>query len=183
MEGYQVMSLMEAAKIGDIFITVTGDKNVIDKKHMQVMKDGIIMANSGHFNSEINIPALEAMSAKKRTVRPFVEEYTLADGRQLYLLGEGRLINLAAAEGHPASVMDMSFANQALCMEYGQTPRQAGNKGARRAGGDRSGGSTPEAEGYGREDRQTDPRAAQIPVELGRRNVTNIASPFEGEAR
>ncbi|HEY97832.1 MAG TPA: adenosylhomocysteinase [Dehalococcoidia bacterium] len=118
MDGYQVMPLLEAAKIGDIFITVTGDKNVIDKKHFEVMKDGAILANSGHFNAEINIPALEAMSKKKRTVRTYVEEYTLGDGRCLYLLGEGRLINLAAAEGHPASVMDMSFANQALCMEY-----------------------------------------------------------------
>jgi adenosylhomocysteinase len=118
MEGYQVMSLAEAAKVGDIFITVTGDKNVIDKKHLRVMKDGAILANSGHFNSEINIPALESLTEKKRTVRSFVEEYRLKDGRCLYLLGEGRLINLAAAEGHPASVMDMSFANQALCMEY-----------------------------------------------------------------
>jgi len=118
MEGYQAMPLLEAAKIGDIFITVTGDKNVIDKQHFEVMKDGAIMANSGHFNAEINIPALEKLSKKKRTIRTYVEEYTLNDGRCLYLLGEGRLINLAAAEGHPASVMDMSFANQALCMEY-----------------------------------------------------------------
>jgi adenosylhomocysteinase len=118
MEGYQVMTLMEAAKVGDIFITVTGDKNVIDKKHFQVMKDGAIMANSGHFNTEINIPVLESLSQGKRTVRTYVDEYTLKDGRCLYLLGEGRLINLAAAEGHPASVMDMSFANQALCAEY-----------------------------------------------------------------
>jgi adenosylhomocysteinase len=118
MEGYQVMPLLEAAKIGDIFITVTGDKNIIDKAHFQVMKDGAILANSGHFNAEINIPALESISQKKRAIRTFVEEYTLKDGRCLFLLGEGRLINLAAAEGHPASVMDMSFANQALCMEY-----------------------------------------------------------------
>jgi adenosylhomocysteinase len=118
MEGYQVMPLMEAAKIGDIFITVTGDKNVIDEAHFQVMKDGAILANSGHFNAEINIPALENLSKNKRTIRSYVEEYALKDGRCLYLLGEGRLINLAAAEGHPASVMDMSFANQALCMEY-----------------------------------------------------------------
>ena len=118
MEGYQVMPLIEAAKIGDIFITVTGDKNVIDKAHFQVMKDGAILANSGHFNAEINIPALEKMSRGKQTIRSFVDEYKLKDGRSLYLLGEGRLINLAAAEGHPASVMDMSFANQALCMEY-----------------------------------------------------------------
>jgi adenosylhomocysteinase len=118
MEGYQVMPLLEAAKIGDIFITVTGDKNIIDKKHFQVMKDGALLANSGHFNAEINIPVLEQMSRSKRTIRTFVEEYALKDGRKLYLLGEGRLINLAAAEGHPASVMDMSFADQALCMEY-----------------------------------------------------------------
>ncbi len=118
MEGYQVMPLMDAARVGDIFITVTGDKNVIDKAHLQVMKDGAIMANSGHFNAEINIPVLESLSKSKRTIRSFVEEYAMKDGRNLYLLGEGRLINLAAAEGHPASVMDMSFANQALCMEY-----------------------------------------------------------------
>jgi len=118
MEGYQVMPLLEAAKVGDIFITVTGDKNVIDEPHFRVMKDGAILANSGHFNAEINIPALETMARKKRTIRGFVEEYSLADGRCLFLLGEGRLINLAAAEGHPASVMDMSFANQALCAEY-----------------------------------------------------------------
>ena len=118
MDGYQVMPLIEAAKVGDIFITVTGDKNVIDKAHLQVMKDGAILANSGHFNVEINIPALESLARSKRRIRPFVDEYTLNDGRRLYLLAEGRLVNLAAAEGHPASVMDMSFANQALCLEY-----------------------------------------------------------------
>ena len=118
MDGYQVMPLLEASKVGDIFITTTGDINVIDKAHFLQMKDGAILANSGHFNVEINIPALESLSKGKRQVRPFVEEYTLADGRQLHLLGEGRLINLAAAEGHPASVMDMSFANQALCLEH-----------------------------------------------------------------
>jgi adenosylhomocysteinase len=118
MDGYEVMPLMEAAKIGDIFVTATGDKNVIDQAHFAVMKDGAILANSGHFNVEINIPALESMAKNRRNIRPFVEEYTLADGRHLYLLGDGRLINLAAAEGHPASVMDMSFANQALCLEH-----------------------------------------------------------------
>jgi adenosylhomocysteinase len=118
MEGYRVMPLLEAARIGDIFITVTGDKNVIDKAHFEVMKDGAMMANSGHFNAEINIPALREMSAGQRVLRTYVEEFKMNDGRCLYLLGEGRLINLAAAEGHPASVMDMSFANQALCMEY-----------------------------------------------------------------
>ncbi len=118
MDGYQVMPLIEAARVGDIFITVSGDKSVIDKAHFEVMKDGAILANSGHFNVEINIPALESLARSKRRIRPFVDEYTLDNGRHLYLLGEGRLINLAAAEGHPASVMDMSFANQALCLEY-----------------------------------------------------------------
>ena len=118
MDGYQVMPLLEAAKLGDIFITLSGNMNVIDKAHFTVMKDGAIVANSGHFNVEINIPALEGMAKEKRRLRPFVDEYSLADGRHIFLLAEGRLINLAAAEGHPASVMDMSFANQALCVEY-----------------------------------------------------------------
>ena len=118
MDGYQVMPLIEAAKLGDIFITIAGNKNVIDKAHLQVMKDGAILANSGHFNVEVNIPALESLAHSKRRIRSFVDEYTLDDSRNIYLLGEGRLINLAAAEGHPASVMDMSFANQALCLEY-----------------------------------------------------------------
>jgi len=118
MDGYQVMPIIEAARVGDIFITVTGDINVIDKAHLQVMKDGAIIANSGHFNVEINIPALESLARSKRRIRPLVDEYTLNDSRHLYLLAEGRLVNLAAAEGHPASVMDMSFANQALCLEY-----------------------------------------------------------------
>jgi adenosylhomocysteinase len=118
MDGYRVMPMVEAAKIGDIFCTVTGDINVIDKPHFNVMKDGAIVANSGHFNVEINIPALEAISRDKKLVRPYVDEYQLSDGRRIYILGEGRLINLASAEGHPASVMDMSFANQALSCEY-----------------------------------------------------------------
>ncbi len=118
MDGYRVMPMDEAAKIGDFFCTVTGDINVIDSHHFQMMKDGAIVANSGHFNVEINIPALEEMAAEKRLVRPFIEQYTLNDGRRINLLAEGRLINLAAAEGHPASVMDMSFANQALAAEY-----------------------------------------------------------------
>lgn len=118
MDGFRVMPMDEAAKIGDIFCTVTGDINVIDRDDFEAMKDGAIVANSGHFNVEINIPALEEMSTDKRLVRPFVEQYLLADGRRVNLLGEGRLINLASAEGHPASVMDMSFANQALAAEY-----------------------------------------------------------------
>ena len=118
MDGYQIMPLLKAAKIGDVFITITGGLGIIDKPHLQSMKDGAILANSGHFNVEINIPALEKLSTKKRMIRPFVQEYAMQDGRRLYLLAEGRLINLAAAEGHPASVMDMSFANQALCAEH-----------------------------------------------------------------
>jgi len=118
MDGYRVMPMAEAAKIGDIFVTMTGDLNVIDRQHFEMMKDGAIVANSGHFNVEINIPALEEMSVDKRLVRPFVDQYELKDGRRIHLLGEGRLINLASAEGHPASVMDMSFANQALAAEY-----------------------------------------------------------------
>jgi len=118
MDGFRVMPMEEAASIGDIFCTLTGDINVIDQKHFEVMKDGAIVANSGHFNVEINIPALEEMSADKRLVRPFVDQYTLKNGRRIHILGEGRLINLASAEGHPASVMDMSFANQALSAEF-----------------------------------------------------------------
>ncbi len=119
MDGYEVMPMIEAAKVGDIFCTVTGDINVIDAPHFEVMKDGAIIANSGHFNVEINIPALERISqGKPNLVRPFVEQYVTRDGRKINLLGEGRLINLAAAEGHPASVMDMSFANQALAAEF-----------------------------------------------------------------
>ena len=117
MDGYRVMPMVEAVRIGDIFCTVTGDINVIDRHHFEAMKDGAIVANSGHFNVEVNIPALEDLSVDKRLVRPFVEQYTLDDGRKINLLGEGRLINLAAAEGHPPSVMDMSFANQALAAE------------------------------------------------------------------
>lgn len=118
MDGYRVMPMNEAARIGDIFVTLTGDINVIDRHHFEAMKDGAIVANSGHFNVEINIPSLEDMAVDKRLVRPFVEQYELQDGRRINLLGEGRLINLVAAEGHPASVMDMSFANQALSAEY-----------------------------------------------------------------
>ena len=118
MDGFRVMPMEEAARIGDIFCTVTGDINVIDAHHFTLMKDGAIVANSGHFNVEINIPALKEMSTGIKLVRPFVEEYQLKDGRSIFILGEGRLINLASAEGHPASVMDMSFANQALSAEY-----------------------------------------------------------------
>jgi adenosylhomocysteinase len=118
MDGYRVMTLEEAAPVADFITTVTGDLNVIDRRHLEVMKDGAIVANSGHFNDEINITAMDEMSSQVKRVRPFVDEYQFRDGRRVYLLGEGRLINLTAAEGHPAAVMDMSFANQALGAEY-----------------------------------------------------------------
>ena len=118
MDGFRVMTMSEAVKLGDVFITVTGNKNVIAHDHFANMKDGAVLCNSGHFNVEIDIPALEKLSGSRKMARPYVEEYTMKDGRKIYLLGEGRLVNLATAEGHPASVMDMSFANQALCSEY-----------------------------------------------------------------
>jgi adenosylhomocysteinase len=124
MDGFQVLPMSEAAEIGDIFVTVTGSKHVIRKEHMTKMKDGAILANSGHFNVEINIPDLESITERRRKIRENLEEYYTRDGRRLYLLGEGRLINLAAAEGHPSEVMDMSFANQALCIEHlAKTPK------------------------------------------------------------
>jgi len=118
MDGYEVMPIKDAAKIGEVFVTTTGDTSIIRREHFLLMKDGAILSNSGHFNVEIDIPALTKLSRKKRRIREFVDEYILKDGRKIYLLGEGRLINLAAAEGHPAQVMDMSFCNQALSVEY-----------------------------------------------------------------
>jgi adenosylhomocysteinase len=118
MDGFRVMPLSEAAKVGDVFVTVTGNKSVVASEHFRLMKDGAVVANSGHFNVEIDLPALEKLSLSKRQTREFVDEYTLRDGRKIYVLGEGRLINLAAAEGHPAVVMDMSFADQALSVEH-----------------------------------------------------------------
>jgi adenosylhomocysteinase len=118
MDGFRVMPMAEAAKQGDVFITVTGNKNVIRAEHFEAMKSGAVVCNSGHFNVEIDIPSLERLSSGKREVRPLVDEYLMKDGRKVYLLGEGRLVNLATAEGHPAAVMDMSFANQALSAEY-----------------------------------------------------------------
>ena len=117
MDGFEVMTMNEAAKIGNIFVTVTGNKSVLAKHHFEAMKNGAIVCNSGHFNVEIDIPALEAMAPSHRTIRDFVEEYSVGN-RKIYLLAEGRLVNLSAAEGHPAMVMDMSFANQALSAEY-----------------------------------------------------------------
>jgi adenosylhomocysteinase len=118
MEGYQVMSLRDAARIGDIFVTVTGDTSVIRREHMELMKDGAVLANSGHFDVEIDKPGLDSLATGVRRIREFVDEYRLGDGRRIHLLGEGRLVNLSAAEGHPAAVMDMSFANQALAAEW-----------------------------------------------------------------
>ncbi|MFQ5723826.1 MAG: adenosylhomocysteinase [Terriglobia bacterium] len=118
MEGFAVLPMAEAAKVGDVFVTATGDRDVLRQEHFQAMKSGAVLANSGHFNVEIDLPALEKLARSKRATRDNVDEYVLKDGRKLYLLGEGRLVNLAAAEGHPAAVMDMSFANQALSLEY-----------------------------------------------------------------
>src|SRR2546430_4448833 len=118
MDGYEVLAMEKAAPIGDIFCTATGDKSVIRKEHMGRMKDGAILANTGHFNVEIDIPALRSLASETREARAFVDEFTLEDGRRLYLIADGRLVNLSAAEGHPALVMDMSFANQALSAEY-----------------------------------------------------------------
>jgi adenosylhomocysteinase len=118
MDGFRVMPMMEAAEIGDVFITVTGNRHVIDKHHFERMRDGAIVCNSGHFDLELNLESLAKMATKRDQIRPFMEEFTLGNGRRVLVLGEGRLINLAAAEGHPASVMDMSFANQAMAVEY-----------------------------------------------------------------
>ncbi|HXX54372.1 MAG TPA: adenosylhomocysteinase, partial [Thermodesulfovibrionales bacterium] len=118
MDGYEVMPVREASRTGDIFVTATGDINAISKECFREMKDGAIVCNTGHFNVEIDIDGLKRMSKARRIIRDYVEEFTLKNGKKIYLLGEGRLINLAAAEGHPSAVMDMSFANQALCAEY-----------------------------------------------------------------
>jgi adenosylhomocysteinase len=118
MDGYEVLPMARAAEIGDIFVTATGDKSVITGEHVERMKDGAVLANTGHFNVEIDIPGLRALSTGTRTIRQFVDEFTLQDGRRVYLIADGRLVNLAAAEGHPAQVMDMSFANQALSAEF-----------------------------------------------------------------
>jgi len=118
MDGFRVLPMAEAAQVGDVFVTVTGDVNVLDRAHFERMKDGAIMANSGHFDSEINLRALDELASEVRQVRPAVQQYRLGDGRRLHVLAEGRLVNLSAAEGHPAAVMDMSFANQALSAEY-----------------------------------------------------------------
>ena len=178
MDGFRVMSMPEAAKLGDVFCTVTGNKNVLAKEHFEVMKDGAIISNSGHFNVEIDIPALEKMSSSKRTTRDFVEEYSLKDGRKINLLGEGRLINLAAAEGHPPSVMDMSFADQALSVRvHGEEPRDAGEEGLPRPGRTRQARSQAEAGVDGHQDRQADSGAGRVSGGVVGRNVGHSQLP------
>ena len=171
MDGYRVMPAVEAAAFCDIWITVTGDLNVIDGDSFAAMKDGAIICNSGHFNAEINIPRLREMSVSSREVRPLVEEFTMADGRTIYLLADGRLVNLSCAEGHPASVMDMSFANQALCAEYMK------NNAADLAPGvygvpdrHRQEYRQAQARDAGRQDRHAHRRAGEVPGELAGRH-------------
>ncbi len=172
MDGFRVMSMEEAAKIGDVFCTVTGNKNVLAKQHFELMKDGAIISNSGHFNVEIDIPALEKLSSSKRTTRTFVDEYSLKDGRRINLLGEGRLINLAAAEGHPASVMDMSFADQALSLRvHGEEPRVVRKKGLSGSGGTRQTRGQAKAGIARHQDRPPNLGAGRIPGQLVGRDV------------
>ena len=172
MDGHQVMPIRQAAETGDIFITLTGGLKAVGREHLETMKDGAIIANSGHFNVEIDIQALEEMAEGKRRVRPFVDEYLMEDGRRLYLLGEGRLINLAAAEGHPSAVMDMSFANQALSVEYlAKNAHSLCTSGAPRAAGDRPGGGETEAPSDGDRHRLPYAGAAGVPGKLGDRDV------------
>ena len=174
MDGFEVMPMEEAAEVGDIFCTATGDKSVIRREHMERMKDGAILANTGHFNVEIDIPALRTLATDVREARAFVEEFTLEDGRRLYLLGDGRLINLAAAEGHPAIVMDMSFANQALAAEYAvanaaELERKVYSVPER----DRRRDRPPQAGDDGRRDRHADRGAGALPGFLGRGDIAN----------
>ena len=177
MDGFRVMSMEEAAKIGDVFCTVTGNKNVLARQHFDLMKDGAIISNSGHFNVEIDIPALEKLSSSKRTTRTFVDEYTMKDGRRINLLGEGRLINLAAAEGHPASVMDMSFADQAFALRvHGEEPRLTRKQGLCRPGGSRQARGQAQAGIARHQDRPFDLGAGRISGQLVGRNVEPVVS-------
>ena len=177
MDGFQVMPMLEAAKIADIIVTATGDKSVVAKSHFEVMKDGAIVANTGHFNVEIEIGALRAMATETREAREFVEEFTFADGRKVYLLAEGRLVNLSAAEGHPAQVMDMSFANQALSAEYiVQNADRARAQGLRRAEGDRRRDRAAQARDDGDLDRPADGGTGEVPRLVGRGHVGAGAS-------
>ena len=172
MDGFEVLPMERAAEIGDIFCTATGDKGVITRAHIERMKDGAILSNTGHFNVEIEIPALRELAVETREARTFVEEFTLADGRRVYLLADGRLVNLSAAEGHPAQVMDMSFANQALAAECDRPARRrARAQGLRRADRDRRGDRPSQAGDDGRRDRHAHRGAGALPRELGRGNV------------
>ena len=172
MDGFRVMSMVEAAKIGDIFITVTGNKHVIARDHFEQLKNGAILCNSGHFNVEIDLEALGRVASSRRQTREFVEEFAFRDGRKVYVLGEGRLINLAAAEGHPASVMDMSFANQALASRvHGEEPQQAGEEGLLGARGPGQAGGEDEAGVDGRQDRPAHAGAGSLPGRLAGRHV------------
>ncbi len=184
MDGFRVMPMNEAAKIGDIFVTVTGNKSVLAHEHFERMKDGAVISNSGHFNVEIDIPALEKLSSGHKEARPFVEEYTMKDGRRIYLLGEGRLINLAAAEGHPASVMDMSFANQALAAEYMvKNAKDLKAAGLLRPRAPRQADRQAQARVDGRADRQAHSRAGTLPRLLGRGHVDSEIRRAELETR
>ena len=174
MDGYRVMSMNEAAKIGDVFVTVTGNKSVIAREHFEKLKNGAILCNSGHFNVEIDLEALDRMASSRRQVREFVEEYVMKDGRRIYVLGEGRLINLAAAEGHPASVMDMSFANQALSAKYlVEQPRLAREAGLLGPGGTGPRDRPDEAGVDGREDRPADRGAGEVSGLVVGRNLAS----------
>jgi adenosylhomocysteinase len=166
MDGFEVLSTDKAAEVGDIFCTATGDKHVLARRHFERMKDGAILANTGHFNVEIEIPALQDMATETRVARPFVEEFMLGDGRRIYLVADGRLVNLGAAEGHPASVMDMSFANQALSAEFVA-------EGVQRARGDRSGDRPSQAGGGRGRDRHAHRGAGEVPGFLGRGHLVS----------
>ena len=163
MDGFRVMPMADAAKVGDVFVSVTGNYHVIREEHFKLMKDGAIVCNSGHFNDELDLEAIGRISTGVAKPRTFVDQYTMHDGRKICILAEGRLINLSAGEGHPAAVMDMSFSNQALVRGLSRAqPRQPGEEGLRRAARDRRGGREAEALFDGRRDRRADPRAGEV---------------------
>ena len=181
MDGFEVLTMERAAEIGDLFCTATGDKHVIARAHMERMKDGAILANTGHFNVEIEIPALRDLAVETRKAREFVEEFTLADGRRLYLIADGRLVNLSAAEGHPALVMDMSFANQALALEYAVAARRrARPQGLSGAGRDRRRDRAPQARDDGRRDRHSSRRSRRNTSPRGTRGPRDQPSAGTG---
>ncbi len=184
MDGFRVMPMAEAAKIGDFFCTVTGNIDVIRAEHFEKMKDGAIVCNSGHFNVELDLKALDKMSKRRGFIREFVEEFTLKSGKKIIVLGEGRLINLAAAEGHPSSVMDMSFANQALCSEWMVKNHDALEKKVYdRSPAHRSGDRPAQAQEPRREDRHADEGAGQVPGVLERGDLRGTLTPSLSEGR